>query len=78
MRLGWREAQWATDMLIRNCREVTRLVLEGEDRRLTASERFILRVHWATCHGCSRFRKQVEVMRSAMERWRSYRDDADG
>ena len=64
-------------MLIRSCREVTRLVLEGEDRRLSPGERFILRLHWATCDGCSRFRKQVVFMRGAMQRWRSYRDYAE-
>ena len=51
--------------LRRTCREVTRLVLEGQDRRLSATERVALRLHWLACDGCSRFRRQVEVMRGA-------------
>jgi hypothetical protein len=61
--------------LRRNCREVTRLVLEGEERELTLTERTILRLHWAACDGCTRFRKQVQFMRTALGRWRSDRDD---
>jgi hypothetical protein len=60
--------------LRRTCREVTRLVLEGQDRRLSATERVALRLHWLACDGCSRFRRQVEVMRGALGRWRQYRE----
>ncbi len=62
----------------RNCREVTRIVLEGEERTLTRQERVILRLHWALCDGCSRFRRQVGFMRQAMGRWRRYSDHHEG
>lgn len=57
-------------LLRRNCREITRLVLEGEDRALSVGERLVLRLHWAACEGCTRFRGQVGVMREALARAR--------
>jgi len=60
--------------LRRDCREVTRIVLEGQERDFTLGERVILRLHWAACDGCSRFRTQVDLMRGALGRWRSQRD----
>lgn len=64
--------------LIRNCREVTRLVLEGEDRALRASERIVLRLHWVVCERCSRFRDQVALMRGALAARRADDLDDDG
>ena len=61
--------------LKRSCREVTRLVLESEDRELTATERLALEMHWRICDTCSKFREQARLMRQAMARWRGYRDD---
>ena len=57
-----------------NCREATALVLRGEDRRLSAPERLVLRLHLLICKGCMRFVGQVGLMRSAMGPWRAYRD----
>lgn len=62
--------------LMRNCREVTALVLQGQDRRLRPLERLTLRLHWLACDGCRRFRDQARLMDQAMGRWRQYRDDA--
>jgi len=56
------------------CREVTRLVLEGEARQLALGERVVLRLHWLACDGCTRFRRQVRTMRGALDRWKAYRD----
>jgi len=58
--------------LNRTCRDVTRLVLEGEDRRLSLGERLSVRVHMLICKGCPLFVQQVTLMRSAMGRWRQY------
>lgn len=63
--------------LIRNCREVTRLVLEGEDRTLGVGERAVLRLHWAVCEGCSRFRDQVALMRGALAAQRTGADEGE-
>lgn len=65
-------------MFERTCREVTRLVLEGEDRRLRMNERLSVLLHLQICTACSNFVEQVAVMRKAMRRWRSYAEkDAD-
>ncbi len=60
--------------LQRNCREVTALVLAGEDRRLGLVERWAVRAHLKVCQACPRFTRQVALMRQAMPRWRAYRD----
>jgi hypothetical protein len=60
--------------LDRNCREVTRLVLAGEDRALTWFERLLVRQHLRVCGACPRFSRQVALMREAMGRWRRYSD----
>ena len=61
----------------RSCREVTRLVLESQDRELSLADRLALQIHWRICDGCLNFKKQADLMREAMKRWRSY-DDGDG
>lgn len=61
--------------LLRNCRDVTALVLQGQDRPLRPLERLSLRLHWMVCDGCRRFRRQAGLMNSAMDGWRKYRDE---
>jgi hypothetical protein len=61
--------------LKRSCREVTRLVLESEDRELTATELLALEMHWRICDACRKFREQAQLMRGAMARWRRYGDE---
>jgi hypothetical protein len=62
--------------IMRTCRDVTRLVLEGDDRALTPWERISLRMHWMICQGCTNFRTQHQTLRTATDRWRQYRDGA--
>ena len=64
----------------RNCREVTRLILERENRRLTALERIAVRLHLSICLMCTRFTGQVKLMNRAMAHWKAYaeNDDAGG
>jgi len=59
----------------RTCRDVTRLVLESQDRPLSGLESLSLRLHWLACSGCRRFRLQQQFMRQAMGRWRDDRDN---
>lgn len=58
-----------------NCREVTALVLAGEDRRLSLGERVGVRLHVMVCKTCPRFMQQVTLMRRALNRWKA---DAEG
>jgi hypothetical protein len=61
----------------RNCREVTRLILERENRRLSAGERIAVRLHLGICLMCTRFTGQLKLMNRAMARWKSYAEDDD-
>lgn len=63
-------------LLRRTCREVTRLVLEGQDRRLGWRDRAAIRLHLVVCKACPRFVRQVELMGGALDRWRAYRGDS--
>jgi hypothetical protein len=63
--------------LQRNCREVTVLVLAGEDRALGVFERWAVRAHLKVCGGCAPFARQVALLRQALPRWRAYRDGSD-
>ena len=58
----------------RSCQDVTRLVLESQDRPLNGLERVSMRLHWLACRGCRHFRDQQQLMRQALDRWRSDRD----
>ena len=62
-------------LLYRNCREVTRLVLERENRALTLVERFAVRFHLGICLMCTRFTGQVQLMNKAMAQWKHYAED---
>ncbi len=59
----------------RSCQDVTRLVLESQDRPLDGLERLSLRLHWLACRSCRRFQHQQHVMQQALDRWRRYRVD---
>ena len=66
-------------LFYRNCREVTRLVLERENRALTVVERVAVRFHLGICLMCTRFTGQVKLMNRAMAQWKQYaeRDEHD-
>lgn len=61
--------------LRRTCRDITRLILEGQDRPMTWNERLVLRLHLSACSACTGFRRQVQFMDQAMGAWRRYGDD---
>jgi predicted anti-sigma-YlaC factor YlaD len=63
--------------LQRSCREVTALVLAGEDRALGVFERWVVRAHLKVCDACPRFYRQVQLMRQALPRWRAYRESGE-
>jgi hypothetical protein len=49
-----------------NCKEVSRLVSQGLDRRLGFAGRVRLRMHLAICDGCTNFSRQMAFLRKAM------------
>ena len=50
------------------CKEASRLVSQGLDRRLGLLERIRVRVHLAICDSCTNFKKQMDFLRQAMAR----------
>jgi hypothetical protein len=50
------------------CKEVSRLVCEGLDRRLGFGERIALRFHLAICARCASFTRQIAFLRKAVRR----------
>jgi putative zinc finger protein len=58
-----------------SCKETTRLLSQGEDRKLALGERVALRVHLAICDGCRNVKAQFRFLRLAMKGLS--RDDSD-
>lgn len=58
--------------LIPSCRDITHIVLAGEDRPLGQFTQVLVRAHRLFCSACNNFGKQVDLMRKANTRWRSY------
>jgi len=54
-----------------SCKDVTHLLSEAQDRKLTLAERMSLEMHLAICKGCANFKKQMVFLRKAC---RSYTD----
>jgi hypothetical protein len=48
-----------------SCKEVSRLVSESLDHELPFGQRFSLRLHLLMCSLCSRFRRQILLLRRA-------------
>jgi len=61
-----------------NCREVTRLYSESQERPLTLSERLSLRMHIAMCAGCRNFGQQMKFLRETMRAYAKGRDRGPG
>ena len=53
--------------MILSCKEATRLVSQGLDRKLGFGQRVALRVHLAICDGCTTFSKQAAFIRDAVK-----------
>lgn len=57
-----------------SCREASRLISESKDRTLGLTEQVSLRLHMGLCTACTRFNRQLDFLREALQR-RSDRDD---
>ncbi len=51
------------------CREVHRLVSEGQDRDLSVVEKIRVRVHLVVCDACTTFNRQMRFLRHAMRKF---------
>ena len=53
--------------MLLSCKETTRLLSQGEDRKLAFGERVALRVHLAICNGCRNVNAQFNGSRKKSE-----------
>ena len=54
-----------------SCKEASRLLSQGQDRRLSFVERLQLWLHMTACDACTRFATHLRIMRAALSRFRS-------
>ena len=54
-----------------SCREATELLSRREEVALSRMESIKLRLHLAACTACTRFARQLRIMRAAMRAYRS-------
>lgn len=54
-----------------SCKQATDLMSQEQDRSLSLSERFGLRLHVWICSGCNNYRRQMNVLRAACRRFGS-------
>ena len=50
-----------------SCKETSRLLSQGEDRKLGLGERVALRVHLVICDGCRNVNAQLKFLRLAVK-----------
>jgi len=49
-----------------SCKEASRLISQGMERRLSLGERIALRLHVRICDACTRFTSQMKFLRRAL------------
>ena len=57
-----------------NCKQVTHLLSEAQDRKMSLAERVQMEMHLAICRGCSNFRRQMGFLRLACRQYPAPRD----
>jgi len=51
---------------MKTCAELTQLLSEAQDRKLSFSEKWATRTHLMMCRGCRNYEKQLNFLRDAM------------
>ena len=59
------------------CKEATRLMSEGQERKLTTSEKAALSVHTMICSGCRNFSQHMKVLRTMARHFSKAADNND-
>jgi hypothetical protein len=54
-----------------SCREASRLLSRREEQPLASVERFKLALHLRLCRACTRFARQLALMRAALAHYRA-------
>ena len=58
-----------------NCKEVSVLLSQTEDRRISLLERLRLRAHLKVCVGCMNFQRQLNFLRKAIRQHPALKDE---
>lgn len=53
-----------------NCKQAASLISQSQDRPLSRSEKWRLRLHLYLCPHCRRYEKQLDTIRSGMQKLR--------
>lgn len=61
-----------------NCRQVTRLLSESQERTLTLQERVSLKMHVMMCSGCRNFGRQMHTLRQVARAYSKGEDERTG
>ncbi len=59
-----------------NCKQVTHLLSEMQERDLRWRERLPLKLHLLMCAGCNNFRKQMDFLRRTCREYAQGRPDS--
>jgi len=62
-------------LVLPSCRRVTQMLLLAQERPASRRERLLIALHMPLCAACPRFRLQVQLMKTASQRWRRYSED---
>ncbi len=54
---------------MRSCRDISVLVSQGLDKKLSLSERLTIRLHVALCSHCRNFQKQSQFLRKTAQHY---------
>lgn len=54
---------------MRSCRDITALMSQGLDKKLSLGERLAIRLHVMMCSGCRNFQSQSQFIRKAAHRY---------
>ena len=50
------------------CEDISFLVSQSQDRSISFAERMKIRMHLIMCHQCSRFGRQMQFIRAAIQK----------
>jgi hypothetical protein len=63
---------------MRSCREISALVSQGLDKKLSFGERLAIGMHVMLCSRCRNFQRQTQFIRKAAQRYTDYLQGRSG
>ena len=59
------------------CKQITHLLSESQDRKLSVAEKLRLEMHLAMCRGCQAYKGQLAFLREACRRYAQGRREGE-